>query len=204
MIRLVDPSLETVSPSVVCLGFFDGVHLGHQALISTCKSVATQLGLLACVHTYDIPPMRLLKPKDEGFELTPLAQKEQLLANLGMQVLAISHFDQHMMRMRGTDFFEGVLLRQLRARHVVAGFDHHFGYRGETDVPALARLCEKHGVGLSVVPAVTTTGGQVVSSSAIRAALLAGDYAMAEAMLGRPPDKPLLERVQTYKDSFSL
>lgn len=203
LIRCFDPMQEALSPSVIGLGFFDGVHQGHRAIIGACVSAAKQQNLLACLHTYDIPPITLVKPTETVVELTPIQQKVALLASLGIQALAISHFDDAMMHLSGADFFESILLNRLHARHIVAGYDHRFGYRGDTDATGLRKLCEAHGIGLTVVPAVKTAGGEVVSSSAIRRALLSGNMALAEEMLGRYPDEALLERVKSSNSSVS-
>ncbi len=165
--------------------------------------MALQLGCLACVHSYDIPPIRLLKPQEELILLTPLAQKAALLDAMGIQALAISHFDRTMMEMRGTDFFREVLLGRLHAAHIVAGYDHRFGHKGDTDTAALQALCDRHGVGLSVVSAVKTASGQVVSSTVIREALQAGNWALAEEMLGRQPDPALIKRIRNKSDTGS-
>lgn len=194
---------EVLNPSVVGLGFFDGVHQGHRAIIGACTNIAQQQNLLATVHTYDIPPISLIKPTEKVVELTPLKQKAELLSSLGIQALAVSCFNDAMMHLSGADFFESILVNRLHARHIVAGYDHRFGYRGDTDADGLRALCDAHGIGLTIVPAVLAAGGEVVSSSAIRQALLTGNIALAEEMLGRYPDEALLERVKSSKSSVS-
>ena len=88
--------------------------------------------------------------------------------------------------MSGDEFFERVVLGRLHAAHVVCGDDHRFGYRGAWGVQELQQLCDSHGVRLTVVPPVTLADGTRISSSAIRAALARGEWALAEEMLGRP------------------
>jgi len=172
--------------SVVCLGYFDGVHLGHQALLKQGKSVARQNGLLLCVHTYDIPPIKLLKPDMAYQELCTFQEKCRLLEAAGADVVAVSRFDQALMHMSGADFFDRVVVEGMQAQHIVVGYDHRFGFMGDTGVDELLALCSAAGIGLSVVEAVRTPDGRLISSSAVRAAIKSKDLAQAEMMLGRP------------------
>ena len=195
MVGYLDTDQLTLGPGVVCLGFFDGVHLGHRAIIDQGKQKAAELGLPLYVHTYDIPPMNLVKHADAVKELSPLPQKAALLEEAGVDVVAVSRFDDRLMRMDGSHFFSDILLERLHARHLVIGFDHRFGYKGSTDAKALGALCARSGIGLSVVGAVTLPDGRAISSSAIRKALTRGDTALAQRMLGRPV-------TQAMKDIF--
>ena len=171
---------EEGTPAVVCLGFFDGVHRGHQALLSAARAQAAEKKLCVCVHTFDHAP------GSKGFELTPLAEREALLRRYGADWVAVSIFNEEMRKMPGDAFFQSIVLEKLNARHVVCGDDHRFGYRGAWGVNELSALCERAGVGLTVVPPVTLPDGRRISSTAIRAALLKGDWALAAEMLGRP------------------
>ena len=166
-------------PCVVCLGFFDGVHRGHAALIRAARQAADRLGLRVCVHTFD------RAPGEKEFELTGLEEKKALLLSLGADQVWVSPFDDEMRHMPGDKFFENIVMGRLNARHVVCGDDHRFGYRGAWGVEELKALCEKNGVGLTVVPPVTLKNGERISSTAIRKALEKGDRALAEEMLGR-------------------
>ena len=172
-------------PSVVCLGFFDGVHLGHRALLRAAGEIGEKDGLTLCVHTFDRSPAGVTHPGARQMALTTNGEKEALLESFGCQVLAYSVFSDAMRRMSGRAFFEEILLEKLRAKAIVAGYDHRFGFMGGTDVAGLQALCGEHGVALRVVPKVTLPGGEVISSTAVRQALLKGDIPLAEAMLGR-------------------
>ena len=170
---------EKNAPCVVCLGFFDGVHLAHQALLRAAKEAGKRLGLPVCVHTFDHAP------GEKDFELTDLPQREALLRQYGADQVAVSVFNDEMRRMPGDVFFRDIVLNRLNARHVVCGDDHRFGYRGAFGVNELQSLCDEAGIGLTVVPQVSLPDGQRISSTAIRKALEAGDTALAEKMLGR-------------------
>lgn len=186
MIRIdVGATCALPKQTVVCLGFFDGVHIGHVRLIERAKAVASTSDDLVCVHTFAQMPQRVLRPGQHVMELTPLDEKEALLAAAGVDVLAVSQFTDDMMRMHAKEFFQTILVDKLRARHVVIGYHHRFGYLGEMDANGLSALCSETGIGLSVIDPVTLADGTLVSSSAIRSFFLAGDYAKAELMLGR-------------------
>ena len=166
-------------PSVVCLGFFDGVHRGHQALLQAAKDAAEKENLLICVHTFDHAP----SVKD--FELTTLEEREKLLWHYGAQRVAVSNFDDEMRHMPGDVFFREIVAGELQARHVVCGDDHRFGFRGAWGVKELKALCDEGGIGLTVVAPIELENGQRISSTAIRKAIEAGNTALAEEMLGR-------------------
>ena len=192
---------NVVSPSVVCLGVFDGVHLGHQQLIEKALVIAKSENLQAIVHTYDPLPVSVISPKKLIIELTPLEERVKLLDELGIQQIAVSTFNQTLMQMSGEDFFLKVLLEKLHARHIVAGFNHRFGFHADTDVNKLHSLCKNAGIGLSVIEPVKTAQGNLVSSSAIRAAILLEDYDLASLMLGRKLDQALISRLQLKNDT---
>ncbi len=168
------------APSVVCLGFFDGVHQGHLSLLRAAKDIAREEKLIVCVHTFD------RAPGEKDFSLTALPEREALLRAAGADRVAVSAFDEDMRRMTGDAFFRKIVLEKLNARHVVCGDDHRFGYRGGWGVKELTALCREAGVGLTVCPPVALADGTRVSSTAIRQAILAGNGGLAEEMLGRP------------------
>lgn len=167
-------------PAVVCLGFFDGVHRGHLALVDAARAIAALRGWPVCVHTFD------RAPGSKGMELTGLAEKEALLRAAGADRVAVSAFDDHMRLMRGDDFIRDLIIRDLCAGHIICGDDHRFGHKGAWGVEELKQICREAGIGITVVPEVTLPSGQRISSSAIRKALAEGNYALAEEMLGRP------------------
>lgn len=170
------------APSVVCLGFFDGVHRGHLALIEAARKAAAEKGLIVCVHTFDQPP------EQRKTALTTLKERERLLRAAGAQKIAVSVFDEGMRRMSGEDFFRQVIVEGLNARHIVCGGDHRFGYQGACGVSELQEMCRRYGIGLTIVPTVTLENGMRISSTAIRAALREGNIPLAEEMLGRSLD----------------
>ena len=172
--------------TAVCLGYFDGVHRGHLALLEEAGRIAGKEHLTVAVHVLDRSPASVLHPDQPVLQLTSLAEKAAVFEAHGCRILAVSTFDEHFRMMSGRDFFKRILLDRLNAGAVITGDDHRFGYRGSMGVTELAELCAEAGVLLSVVPRLTMPDGTVISSSAIREALRQGDTARAEAMLGRP------------------
>lgn len=193
VVRL-DQEEGLAAPSVVCLGFFDGVHAGHRRLIDAAVGIGREKGLISCAHTFEQMPVRVTRPGRETLELTPLAEKLRLFQACGLDAAAVSRFDDAMRTMRARDFFVRCLLEGLTARHLVVGYDHRFGYMGECGTEMLAALCAEFSVDLTVIGPVRLESGELVSSTAIREALAQGNTALAERMLGRPCSAAMLRR----------
>ena len=172
--------------TAVCLGYFDGVHRGHLALLREAESIAQREHLTVAVHTFDVSPASVLRPDQPVDQLTSLSDKAAIFAANGCEILAVSIFDGRMRTMPGRAFFDEILLGRLNAGAIITGDDHRFGFRGDTGVQELRTMCRDAGVILSVVPRVKLPDGTVISSSAIRQAIRQGDLARAQEMLGRP------------------
>ena len=163
-------------PAAVALGTFDGVHLGHRALLAETLRAAREKGLLACAFTFDAPPAALFGGK-RCEVLTDIREKAALIHTA---------FDADIAAQSAGDFFQRLLLDRLNARHIVIGFHYHFGCRAAGDAALMERFCREAGIGLTVVPPVRLPDGALISSSAIRASLAANDRPRAEEMLNRP------------------
>lgn len=164
---------------VLCLGFFDGMHLGHQALLQAGMKAAQRLSLPLCAHTFDRSPSPFKQ------ELTGLEERVQLLRDYGAQEVHVTPFDDEIRCMPGDVFFERVILRDIGARHVVCGHDHRFGYKGGWDAAALENMCRMNGIGFEMVDEFCLDG-EKVSSTGIRKALQDGNILLTEKLLGRP------------------
>ena len=172
-----------VHDCVLALGFFDGIHLGHAALLDRTRQRAQELGLTPAAMSFDTHPDTLVFGTAVPL-LNTMAERELLMRRLcGIREVIFAHFDEAMMHMPWEAFAEDYLIRQLRARHVVCGHDFHFGDRGQGDPDRLRAVCRAHGVGCDVIPAVRVDG-QCVSSTAIRALLQSGDCKSAARLLG--------------------
>lgn len=169
--------------TIYALGFFDGVHLGHQALLRACRQTATEYGCLAGAVTFGSHPDALVMGKSPAL-LNTDADRERLLKDRGMDTVVTLPFDENMRSMPWQDFL--TLLRQYYgAAGFVVGEDFHFGYRGEGTADKLLQTCRDAGLPCTVVPQMTKDG-TVVSSTHIRTLLENGEMEKAVEFLGHP------------------
>lgn len=175
--------------TVVTIGAYDGVHLGHRALLARVRSMADQLGAAAAVVTFDRHPATVVRPESAPKLLTDLAQKLELLATTGMDYAHVVRFDEARAAESAEDFVRELLVGCLAARAVVVGHDFHFGNRRRGNVGLLQAMGAELGfdvLGISLVGDADGPGAEPVSSTRVRALLAAGDVAGAGALLGRP------------------
>ncbi len=170
-------------PSVT-IGNFDGVHRGHQALVAATVEWARRRSGTAAVLTFDPHPSRVLTPERAPGALTTPAQKRELLAALGTDVMAVLPFTEALARVGPAEFVDAVLVRQLRASHVVVGAGFRFGHRQTGEVRTLEALGRDRGFSVEAIAPVLE-GGEPISSSRVREALAAGDATAARTLLGR-------------------
>ena len=178
-----DPVPPALAGAVAALGNFDGVHRGHRALIETVRQEAGSRP--SAVLTFEPHPRAFFAPDQPMFRLTDPRAKEIVFARLGLDGLFVRRFDRTLAATSPRDFVEGLLRDDLGLSGVVIGHDFHFG-SGRSGTPAiLADLCAGAGIACRIVRAVAAGPGDApISSSAIRAALAAGDVARANALLG--------------------
>ncbi len=170
---------------VVAIGNFDGVHRGHRALIARAHALAQALGAPLGVITFEPHPREVLTPDQAPPRLTPFRVKARLLAELGVEHLFALAFTDHLREKTPAQFVHDVLAGGLGARQVVVGQDFRFGNRRAGDVDQLAALGKDYGFVVSRVEPVAWQG-EVCSSSRARAAIAAGDVALARDMLAHP------------------
>lgn len=169
---------------VIALGFFDGVHIGHAALLEMTKRRAAEKQAVPAVLTFDTHPDTLVK----GVEV-PLINSAEERAEIIRHVFGIDsvisiHFNENMMRMPWQNFADSVR-EELQACHLVMGYDFSCGWKGEGRPARLAAYCTKHGMGCDIISAVCRDG-EVVSSTRIRSLLEAGRVEEANDLLGHP------------------
>jgi riboflavin kinase/FMN adenylyltransferase len=167
----------------VAIGNFDGVHRGHQALIARARQEAAPLAAQTGAVVFEPHPREFFQPSRPLFTLTPLAQKLKLLERYGVDVTFVLPFAQELAQMSADAFVERVLVGVLGVRHVVIGYDFLFGKSRAGNAQQMAELGKVFGFGVSIVPPVGS-GGEVYSSSAVRAELAQGDVEGAAQMLG--------------------
>jgi riboflavin kinase/FMN adenylyltransferase len=171
-------------PTAVTIGFFDGVHRGHQAVLGRTVAVARDRGLVPVAVTFDRHPREVLTPGNVPLLLTTLERKTGLIAGLGFQALAILEFTEGFSRWPPRDFVYRVLLEGLGAAHAVVGANFTFGHRAAGNLQTLTELGRPHGLsaeGMSLLE----VAGRPVSSSSIRKALSAGELGWPTEALGR-------------------
>lgn len=169
---------------VIALGFFDGVHTGHGALLSRVREKAAALEAVPTAFTFDAHPGSRITGA-----VTPLinsaADRADLMRRLyGIREIIVAHFDS-MMRMPWEDFITEYLVKEQGAVHVVAGHDFHFGYKGEGNPGRLAEKCAALGVGCDIIPKIEKEG-ITISSTYIRTLIAQGEMERADAFLGHP------------------
>jgi riboflavin kinase/FMN adenylyltransferase len=169
------------------IGNFDGVHLGHRALLASARKAADRLGGDAVAMTFDPHPATLLAPEKVPSRLSSLERKQELLAEAGMDVAIIESFDADFAKLSADDFTKTLLHDILKAKHVVVGDDFGYGSNRSGNVETLRQAGEKLGFEVEVVSPVEVSGKRA-SSSAIRKALIEGQLGSANALLGRPYD----------------
>lgn len=170
---------------VVALGFFDGVHLGHGALLQKCRQVASQLGATASVITFDPHPLTLISGNPLPL-LNQVADRKHLMETLyGIDELLLCNFDDHLMKLPWEDFIAQYLVEKFHAVAVVCGHDYHFGYKGKGNAVNLRETCQKLGIGCHVIDKVELDE-ITISSTYIRSQIACGDMETAVRFLGHP------------------
>ncbi len=169
--------------TAVTIGKFDGIHLGHQKLISALTAAAAEHSIQSVVVTFDRHPDALLKPGHAKLPIIGPKQKHDLIAKHDVDVLVTLPFDEDLANLGPEDFVQAILVDGLKAKIVLVGEDFRFGNRGAGDVHLLHDLGQQLGFEVRVI-ASALLDGEKISSSAIREALDAGNVVKAQKMLG--------------------
>lgn len=172
------------TPVALTIGNFDGVHLGHQAMLSRLKDAAHRLGLPACVMTFEPHPREFFAPDQAPTRLTSLREKLQLLAQSEVDCVHVCRFNYDFARISAEEFITRILNRELSVRWLLVGDDFRFGARRAGDFTMLQTFAAENGFAVEVMPSVIIKD-QRVSSTAIRQALASGDLNSARKLLGR-------------------
>lgn len=172
------------SPSAVTIGNFDGLHLGHQALLARLRETAALAGLRTVVLTFEPHPREFFAPEQAPTRLTSLREKCELMAGMGIDHVHLLHFDATLAAMTADAFVERVLVAGLNARHVLIGDDFRYGCKRAGDLAHLQAAGARLGFAASAMETVCRDG-QRASSTAVREALAAGEMAGARELLGR-------------------
>jgi len=170
---------------VVTIGNFDGIHRGHQAILSTVVARARALSASAVVYTFEPHPRKVLRPDSAPALLTTLEQKLELIAATGIDAVVLESFTPEFARTAPDVFVRECLHARLAPREVYVGYDFHFGRDREGSMRLLTELGPRLGFAVTIIPEVEVDGGDV-NSTRIRECLAEGEPERAARMLGRP------------------
>ena len=180
-----DSTLNT-PPLTAVIGNFDGVHLGHQKLISTAKEFAKSNGSKVGVITFNPHPRRYFRRNEPGFLLSDIIEKNRILLSHGIEIIVHVSFNDELRQLSPEQFVSNVL-HPLGVSHLVAGTDFAFGRGRAGDMALLSSLGKNYNITITNVPLKVDNKSAIVSSSRVRAALQAGRIDDARVMLGRLP-----------------
>ena len=183
--RHLDDLPERFRGGVVSIGNFDGVHWGHARIVGRLLEMARRQDVRAVILTFDPHPARLLRPQQAPTPLSWTERKARLLDELGVDAVVAYPTDATLLGLAAGEFFERIILGQLRARGMVEGQNFFFGHDRGGNIEVLGRFCRQAGIPLEVVEPVQIDG-QVVSSSRVRTLISAGAVAAAARLLTRP------------------
>jgi riboflavin kinase / FMN adenylyltransferase len=173
------------SPVALTIGNFDGVHLGHQAMLAKLRAAAAARSLPACVMTFEPHPREFFAPDQAPVRLTTMREKLELLAIHGVERVVVCRFNFALAQITAEDFIERILVRGLGVRWLQVGDDFRFGARRAGDFAMLKSHAAGHDYTVEAMASVTLDGERI-SSTTVREALAAGDVTRAGRLLGRP------------------
>lgn len=176
---------RAASPTVLAIGNFDGLHLGHRALLGRLTAKARELGLPSAVMTFEPHPRELFAPDQAPARLTSLREKLGLIEACDVDSAYVCHFNRKLAALSADEFVEQLLVRGLAVRHLIIGDDFRFGRGRGGDFATLRQAGVEHDFGVEAMHTIDIDGERV-SSSAVREALAAGDLEHAARLLGRP------------------
>jgi riboflavin kinase/FMN adenylyltransferase len=184
------PNAESRAPCALTIGNFDGVHRGHQALLARVREAADKLGLEAAIMTFEPHPREFFAhmagdPSKAPTRIANLRDKLQSLANAKIDRVIVEHFSAHFAAMPPQDFIEKVLVQGLHVKWLMVGEDFCFGAKRAGNIAMLMDASKRFGFHVEALPMVTNDGTRI-SSSAIRSALVQGDFQHAAQLLGHP------------------
>jgi len=176
---------EIARPSVLTLGVFDGLHLGHQLIMKTIVERARAINAVPTVITFEPHPRAVLHPESAPPLLQTLDQKIEAMGVLGIEQTIVIHFDQAFSQIRAEDFLCDTVVNRLQAKEVYLGRGFFFGHNREGNIELLRSISERLGLFADEVPEVRLRGKRI-GSTRIRELLLTGRVNLARRMLGRP------------------
>ena len=175
---------ESFQESMLTVGVFDGLHIGHQAVIQQVLTQAKKFKLASFVLTFDPPPLAFLAPERCPPALTTLPKKIEILEQLGVDAVVFARFDAYLQQMSPDTFVQEVLLKRLHARQVIVGYDWQFGKGRSGNADALKQLGDQYRFDVMIVGPVQLHG-KPVHSTRVREAIADSNLDLASELLGR-------------------
>ncbi len=177
---------ESRFKTAIALGNFDGIHLGHQALIKNTIVQAKEKNLKPALLLFNNHTKTLLKGSNNKkfCIITSNGQKLKIFEELGIETVYAIDFDEKIMRLSADDFIDNIIIRKLNAKLITIGFDYRFGYKAQGDSNYLKKMGEQKGFHVNIIDPIYMNG-QIISSTAIRNLIKAGDITKANSYLGR-------------------
>lgn len=169
--------------TVICLGSFDGLHLGHQALIKNALLEANNRNIKSAVFTFSNHPASIITNKDEPNLLVDNKQKTTMLRDFGLDYLLMVEFNENIMKIKPEDFVKKILVDNMNVRKVIVGFNYRFGHKGKGNTEVLNELGDKYGFEVEILSPVMKYN-QVISSTLIRSLISKGEIKDANKLLG--------------------
>ncbi len=171
--------------SVLAIGNFDGIHLGHQAILRAAVLRAQETNAVATALTFDPSPRKVLRPESAPLRLSTNAQRTEWFGVAGLEAAVVLPFTLELARLSPEDFVAEILIRNLHIRAILVGENFRFGHRQAGDVKHLRELGTRYGFEVVVIPPVVYKD-EIVSSTVIRREIAAGEVLHASCLLGRP------------------
>jgi phosphoribosyl 1,2-cyclic phosphate phosphodiesterase len=171
--------------SVIAIGNFDGIHLGHQRVLEYTLNRAKESGAVATALTFEPPPLKILRPKSAPLRISTNQQRMEWFGAVGLEAAVVLPFTMELSQLSPKDFVQGILVDQLNVRAIVVGDNFRFGYKQSGDVKLLRELGMRSGFEV-VVHEPVVSDREIVSSTLIRKLISEGDVTHAARLLGRP------------------
>lgn len=185
VIRGIPPSF-TRTPCALTIGNFDGVHLGHQALLADLHAHAKVHQLQTCLLTFEPHPREFFSPQNAPARILGLRDKLDALKKTGVDLVVVEHFNADFAKKTPAEFVDDIIVKGLQTKHIVIGDDFHYGSKRAGDIHSLKSAGLEHGFTVHALPTVNDFSEKRISSTAVRQALQSGNLELVEQFLGRP------------------
>lgn len=178
-------NLESKAPSVITIGTFDGVHIGHQKIIERLIKTGVSRQLKSVLLTFFPHPRMVIQPEFDIKLLHTIDERKEVLSKFGLDALVIKTFDHDFANLSARDYVKNILIDELNAKHIIIGYDHHFGKDRTANIADLKNFGKEFGFSVEEI-SVQDIQDVAVSSTKIRQALTEGDIETANSYLGYP------------------